>query len=269
MLHTSSWFDRPSDLDFTPDLLGFWWSDDLPERVFLGDGMKIYDQHEFKYSANACGSYGSGHCSNAMNKEEESFVRIFPFDHRELFVNHFKGYYLEQYGIDPIRDGSYLSDQVRFLRKHNYITWWYICHTADEMRRALSDGRTIVTGSKRINRSTTRKAPYTAEISSGSAHIFWIVGYDDNEWWFICVNSAGGDKYDEWYFYLYYEDVPTLYTRYALMDKADKNSLNQLKIKLALGKSLVAEEKKWNPISPENYGQYRRYIDYWRNNRKR
>jgi len=266
---TAWWFDRPDPRDFNPYLFDFWASEQIADYVHLGKWMKIYNQHLDDYTSNACGSYGAAHNSNAMNVEEQSTVRIVPDERWSKFVAHFRGYYLEQYWFDPIKSGSFLQDLVRFLKEHEYITGRYVPDTVKECIEALDRWHAILTGSKRINRTKTRQEPYFADISSGSAHIFGVVWYSNPDRYFICVNSSWENRYDKWYFYVSFDDFWAFYTKYALLDKKDKQKLNHLRMKLALSKSLVAEEKRGNPISEENYSQYARYIDYWRANRKR
>ena len=113
---------------------------------------------------------------------------MFPDTHRDRFVSAYEEKYA-RLGIDPFKDGSYLQDQLEFAKKQGFITGYYKCENVIDIKTAIDRQRPCVTGSKRIDWRLTRAKPNVAIVSSGSAHLFGIVGYNDISNLLICVNS--------------------------------------------------------------------------------
>lgn len=238
----------------------------LPEKelVRTSYSMKprvidVLDQSEIntpdtKY---ACGSAATTQGCNIMNNIEWSGIYLDYVDRRDVA--------LDWYDAD-IKAGSTMMNQIQQMLDEELIKWYYfVSKKVNAMCTTLDRNNVIFTGSRNINWKETRKSPYLAVEWTAYGHFFLIVGYDMLKRHFICLNSYGEVSYDEWYFYLSFDDIDLLFTMCALVDK---ENLQELQDNV---ERIIAENPKtkiWWEIMSRNrsdltYGQKMSlFIDY-------
>ena len=163
----------------------------------------------------ACGSYAMAHC---INQSIEKLMHELKGNALWAeFVDYFKWSYADK-GVDPVKDGSWLQDQIWFARERNHIAGWIQVTTTKHLKENIYRGRPIITGSKYINWKKTRESAdkvAVVENTVQSGHFFAIVGWDGDK--LICMNSYGKDAYDKGFFYIDMDDWYSLYTMYAII----------------------------------------------------
>jgi hypothetical protein len=254
----NSWRDAPSPKDWI-EFDEFWWEELQPE-VWVGKDLPIQDQWAQEETSDACGQYMMTHGVNAMNlfrwwtflyrweEEREKFIDM--FQHTPRYKN-----------VDIRTQWSRLQDNLEFARRTGMIAWYYRVTWQDQKRKALSMGRVIATGSKKINRRETRQDPHVAVWNKWAWHFFCKTRYRDMINLFSCPNSYWTDAYDNWYFHIKYEDENLLYTQYALIPKEEKHITGQVKLKLYLSR-IVLNRTNWQPSETDKM-TYWKYIEYW------
>lgn len=253
----NAWWDEPSPKDWIEfDELWGW---DLPVEVWVGKDLPIQDQALQEETKNACGEYMITHCVNAMNLFRWGDFLYRWEEERENFIEMFQ--HTPRYKDVDIRTmGSRLQDNLEFARRTGMIAWYYRVSSIESHKKALAMGRTIATGSKKINWRETRQEPYVAVWDSGSGHFFWLTRYRDMidlESW---PNSYGTRAYDKGYFHLRYEDHDLLYTQYALIPKEDKHIATQVKLNIYLARIVMNQSNgKPSEIDRMKYGKYIKY----------
>lgn len=138
---------------------------------------------------------------------------------------------LEDWEADVTR-GSSMASWINFFTEKDLIGLYYICKTPEEVHAAMDKGHYVWTGSKEINRTETKKAPYKAVYWGGSAHFFAIAESDSHNRDFQCVNSYWRDVYDGWHFTVERDDLDKLYTCVAFIDKQDVDSIQKIENRL-------------------------------------
>jgi len=216
--------DAPSDKDLLYSEL---WGDDitteLPERVFLAEGVKIYNQWAKKYTRMACGSYWLVHGTNIHNHLNVEGSEMDPYNHWGAFVNaHKKPWY------DPITMGSSLQDQLNFGILQGLIKAYTRLEKTkkQEYQINLANKRCVYSGSSNIDREKTKKSKDKfAVIWPGAGHIFLICGYGPKG--LVCMNSYWPLYMDNWFFYVRREDTHALFSCYSLFDQKDYRTMEQ------------------------------------------
>jgi hypothetical protein len=241
-------FDRPRTKDrFYRDLE--YWGGETPAVVDLSSWVVIYNQWADDYTKMACGSYSQIHGTNTHNTYNVEGMTYDPYKHRELFVEKYK---TDDY--DPIEKWSSIQDQLDFQKKKSYITGRVKIFTAQECEENLIKWRTIVTGSKKIDRKKTKtSAGNIAVIGTWAAHLVVIVWYDRNKELLRCMNSYWPNYMDNGFFYVKYSDIPSLYSMYALLDKKDLRTINQWRMKIFANQRA---KKMWGKVywyNPSNW----------------
>lgn len=208
-------FDEPDERDYQ---YGEMFGDEQENIPSVVDWSKTRLQHQWiertPSTRMACWSFGMSAIINENSNYDRSWERT---KGEELRSRQIKAPYR-----GSVREGSYMQDNVKQALAEWFIAWYSVVKTVDEFRDSLAKHRLIYTGSKKINWTKTKADSDTiAHIGTGSAHIFAIVGYDDNKRLFKCKNSYGDKLYDKGYFYLRYEDIGALFTAYSIVDGTD------------------------------------------------
>lgn len=253
-LEVPNWgFDAPDARDRLYEAI-FWadYTTERPRYVNLAEGLFVQNQWEDNDpdTSMACGSYSMAHCINANNKLDDWDIYVEGNWFWSVFVDFFADKYKEL-GIDPIKSGSYKQDQLTLAQEMDYIIAYTRCTTIDDVKENLARGRAIQTGSKQIDYKATKlTSDKIAVIGTWPAHLFAIVGYDDDREVLICMNSRGSKtlSMDKGFFYIRYEDIGALYTMHALFDFDDQPVIDKaMKMRdaiLAVATKKIAEGKK-------------------------
>lgn len=254
----NAWRDEPSSKDWIEfDEL---WGEELQPEVRVGKELPIQDQSAQEETSNACGQYMMTHCVNAMNLFRWGDFLYRGEEERENFIGMFQ--HTTRYkDVDIRTQGSRLQDNLEFARRTGMIAWYYRVDSADSIRKALSLGRVIATGSKKINWRETRQEPYIAVGNSGAWHFFGITRYRDLINLLSCPNSYWDDAYDNWYHHINYNDTWLLYSRYALIPKEEKRVVGKVKMNLYLSR-IVLNQSDGQPSEVDRM-KYGKYIKYW------
>ena len=158
-----------------------------------------------------------------MNYDEGSWV----------YLDWVEGWYeqLEDWEAD-VNVGSSMGSWIEYMTEKDVIGSWYVCKTPEAVHEAMSKGHYVWSGSKQINRTATRKAPYEAVYGWGSAHLFALDVSDSMDEEFIWANSYWDDAYDWGRFYTKREDFDKLFTCIAMIDKQDISSIDKIEKRL-------------------------------------
>lgn len=215
--------DSPKATDYKyADLM---WEDiQIPERVFRS-WPTIQNQGADPITKMACGSYGIVHWTNIHNWLDKSGKQYDAKEYWKKFVEKHKN---DEY--NPITQGSSLQAQLDFARaKEQKMISGYVRldkKNKEEYQINLAKKRCVYTWSMHIDRKKTRDSKDKfAVIGKGAWHIFVIVGYWKK--WFVCQNSYWPTYMDDWYFYLYYEDLDALFSCYSMIDYKDYRTMDQ------------------------------------------
>ncbi len=209
--------DAPRDTDYSHDEL-FWseWATVEKKQLNKTKAQNQWAQKETHY---ACTIYSMVHCSN-----EENFLEASKLGSSVDEMN----------AIDIVKDvveadvwfnptsGWSLQEAMDYFRKNNIIAGYAICKTLSDIKQAILSGRMVNTWSRSINWTETKRNGNIAVAGTSYWHAFCIEWFDDTRWVLICRNSYGEQQYDSGRFYVRYEDLWLLYTRYAIIDYSDK-----------------------------------------------
>ena len=100
------------------------------------------------------------------------------------------------------------------------------------MKQALDLGQFIYTGSDNGNWVLTGTKPYIYTLRTDwriVGHCWCIVGYDNATQLFKVINSRWPTWGDKGYFYLRFEDIDKIFTKYCLIDKDDSQIFARFK----------------------------------------
>lgn len=197
--------------------------DSAIKRIVLDEEEKspIQDQYaDWNYAA--CGAYSASHSTNVMNAEEWTYwlnkeTTSTWKEFWEIQKNEYRG--SDKYG-------SYQEDNINMLQKYGYIAGSYRCKRQRDTDEAIDNGFAISTGSKEIDWEKTRKNGWVAVRWEGGAHLFTIVGKDDDKKWYIVRDSWGKLRMNKWYFFVPYDMYDVLYTCYGLIDKKNQHIID-------------------------------------------
>ncbi len=173
----------------------------LPDFI-LNDDWDIQDQYKAGYNM-GCVYFATSMNDNQLNQSDWISERSKWWELCD------KSKTRSRENWDLIINGPKLAKELKL------IDWYFQLKNVSETMASLVNGLNIHCGSNTINWRETNKAPYIANISSGSWHCFHIIGY--NKWneveykWrkipkdvFICKDSSF--MFDNWFFYIRIED---------------------------------------------------------------
>lgn len=235
--------DSKDNRDYTIGEI-LWSTTEIPPYKLIWD-IEIQDQKKDWWTY-WCVFYSSSSISNTMNYITWSNVKISWSKLCEIAV--------KEWLLDK-NSGAYIVSWPKLLLKLWYIEWYWLNETIYDIKKSICNNMPVLTWSKSISWNETIKNDNIAVKWNSYGHAFFICGYDDNKWYFICENSYWENKYEKWYFYLKYTDFNLLFnSKYSMIDKKDLITDYQQKIldwiSLEWAKRMFLE-KKWNWKDPK------------------
>ena len=173
----------------------------LPDFI-LNDDWEIQDQYNAGYNM-GCVYFATSMNDNQLNQSDWISERSKWWELCDKSKTRSKQTW------DFIINGPKLAKELKL------IDWYFQLKNVSETMASLVNGLNIHCWSNTINWRETNKAPYIANISSGSWHCFHIIGYNKGKessykWRkipkdvFICKDSSF--MFDNWFFYIRIED---------------------------------------------------------------
>ena len=209
--------DVPDCRDYDHEQL--FWSTEWEDKIeFYPE--HIQNQASFDDTHMACSRFGMTHWVNAQNRfvHWKDGMRFFEFPARNFWQQFIK--------INPKAktEGATLQSVLDQFLKLGLITGYSKTMTIESMKSALSNIRPILTWSYNGNWVMVRdKKIYAVRTDWKTVgHIFVIVGYDNEGW--IAINSYGANN---GIFHIPYDLTDTLFTRYAISDSRDEETLKK------------------------------------------
>lgn len=237
---TPNWlYDKPRDTDRPMQEL-FGTEVERPEELLLWNNIERQNQRLERIPSTkmACWSYGIGQAVNVMNSLEMSDEYIQCHELRNTFVDMYRAKYIREKGIDPLTHWSWLQDQLDLARQRNYIAWYGVVTTEEEIDSAITRGQIIYTGSDEIDWEATKRNNNVAVIvKSWPWHAFHIDWFTATH--YRCRNSGGNKYMDKWWFWIEKKDIWHLFTKYALIDQKDQQVLDDMIEKILEAKKRI------------------------------
>lgn len=160
-----------------------------------------------------CVFFSNSHNSNIMNFLEWSETRT---TWKELWLE------AEKEKMLDVKSWTYLVNWPKFLKMKGLISGYSKVSSLDEIKDSIFSGKPVSVWSNKIKWSLVKKAPFTVVEWNSYWHAFIIIGYDDDKEHFILKNSYWKDEFDNWKFYLKYENIDLLFdSKYSLIDSPD------------------------------------------------
>lgn len=236
MNYPNAWFDNPSPHDYHFEELGGSVKS-LPQKV-LYNKTTFYNQFQQNTPSTdyACSIYGLTHAVNEGNAiegekhdvlipEENPLPRWITALTRGAIINYWWS----------------LQGALKMFKDLGLIDGYTRCFTLEDEKNALAREQIIYTGSNRIDWERTRQNWNIAVVGDSYGHIFAKIGYDDEKRLWICKDSSGLDKWDNWIFYVKYSDE-IFFSRYAV---TDKNSIDSILALQSAKRQELARSKGW------------------------
>lgn len=150
---------------------------------------------------------------------------------------------------------DYVRNWTLLLKSRWTIKWFSKAKTLNSVKKALADQRVILTWSNKINRNLTKKNNIASWVS-WSWHAFHLIWYDDDQEWLIAKNSSWKENYDNWLFYIKYEDFEKYLfnTKDVLIEDEDTIIAYKKKImsEISIWRAEKAVGKLWNWERPKD-----------------
>jgi len=181
------------------ELVGF--QSSLPSSFAYNDNLVNW-QGLTKETAFACVFFGEANSINEI-RYKQGIKGIVKW---EIIAN-----YAELKGRLDRKVWALLIDWPKCSLELQYIDGYAQCETIQDVKQALVNQWPVWVWSNQINRTKTSKSPYIVVAWDSYWHKFVIVWYDDNKSVFICENSYWPNKFDNWRFYLKYENFNLLF----------------------------------------------------------
>lgn len=219
----------------------------LPSKVDNRKNItKIYNQGiKRKPSVTySCGSCMTQHISNIQSVAIKENIVLSPRARRERAITSF--------GAHRFR-WSTLTNQIKQAVEEWDIESFYFVRNVWSMKRALSKGHILCSGTRKANRGVARKAPYYLTKWLGYWHFFAIVGYDDDKGHFIILNSYWDKSFDKWFNYIKYSDINLLFSTVAFVNKVDEEYVKQVDDRVAkyIKEKSKKSKVKWRRVTWE------------------
>lgn len=232
----NAWFDIPSPHDYHFEEL---WGglNSLPDKV-LYNKTTFYNQFQNNTPSTnyACSIYWLTHAVNEWN-----YIEGQKYDILIQEENPIPKWITALARGAVINQGWSLQGALKMFKDLWLIDWYTRCYTLEDEKNALARGQIIYTGSNRIDWERTRQNANIAVVGTSYGHIFAKIGYDDERRVWICKDSSGNEKWDNWVFYVKYSD-DIFFTRYAIVDKSSVGSINALQ---SAKRQELARSKGW------------------------
>jgi len=107
--------------------------------------------------------------------------------------------------------GAYLIDWPKISKRMGLIDWYTVCNSLEDIKQAIYLNWPVWVGSNQVNWSETNKNNFIVVKWKSYGHKFIIVWYDDLLKTFTCENSYWKSVFDNWRFYLKYDDLDLLF----------------------------------------------------------
>jgi hypothetical protein len=240
-INYSDWaYDSVDELCYSFSEVCGWNSIKLPNKKIIDKLDDYQNQWLEKLTQFMCVAYSSSHWTNIENYIEWSTSFLYGKDLWNKMV--------ELWKLD-INAWAFIIDWPDTLKDLNFISWYAIINTLDEVKKSITLNQPVITWSKNID---WRKMTWSIALRWASYwHAFCIIWYDDEFEHLIVKNSYWNKTYDKWRFYINYEDFDLLfYSKFSIIDKKDNSILkykNKLMENITIDSAKKALENKiWN-----------------------
>ena len=204
-------------------------SDSLPQTYSLADKISAVHNQEFSLK---CTAYSLTHIFEIMNTIDTSAKLIFNPDEqwnnqKETGASDYSGDYLQNALKTLQKKGLRYVDSNNNVKIYTIDGYAQINKTIKDYKEWLYRGYPIYTGAI-INDIMDKNCKLKGNLDynffnseNQYGHCFCIIGYDDVNKRFICLNSYGKSYANQGMFYLSYSDVNRLFTSYIIYDTKD------------------------------------------------
>ena len=204
--------DKIDDRDYIFEEMS-WLSNKIkkPESRIIDREDDYQNQGLKEITAYMCVFYSSWHWSNIQNFSEDSNV----FINNESFWKRA----IKEKLLDP-KKWAYIQSWPKLLKIEKYIKWYALVKTLNGIKDSILNGNPICVWSNKIDWSWTKDNYNIAVKWNSYWHAFLIIWYNDKDKLIILKNSYWKDFWDNWVFYIRYEDIfSILYNgKYSLID---------------------------------------------------
>ncbi len=245
-------FDLPDDRDHLYGALA--WAEkivELPKVVDLSPWLVLQSQDgkNDPSTGMSCGNHWIVNGTNCNNLFDNGGKYIDALARWVRWLKIYTPIYKKE-GVDPITEWTAKQHHMDFSKKEEDIIAYFRLYTVQEFKENLARKRVLYTGSWGIVwRKTRERDDKIAVMWPWDKHIFFICWYDDNKKLLKCGNSTRIKDYDNWYFYLKYEDIGCLFTVHSLLDYNDQDVLDEaLEIRANILKEIKEYKKQGKPL---------------------
>lgn len=181
-----------------------WWDIVLPIRYIYSDWLVNHQwlDDNTKY---CCVFFWE---ANSINEIRNKLKLLKPLG--EVKWEHISNYAERIWRLDR-KSWALLIDWPKTSKDLGLIDWYAQCNTIDDVKKALVEQWPIWVWSNKIDWKYTMNSPYIVREWKSYWHKFIIVWYDDEKRYFICENSYWKELFDNWRFYLKYENFNLLF----------------------------------------------------------
>lgn len=210
------------------------WVTSIPNRIYIEGGYS-FSQYLHEDSHCSCGLYWSRH---GVNDEQKDYID--PYKRNQECI--------DWRGLNP-KTWRTMSLALSYLIYKKRISGYSRCKTLQEVKLAIFNWMNVFTGSNKIDFKQMRlNSNNIAVVSHWPWHFFEIDWYDDYSKELRIRDSMGEAHWDQWHFYIKYEDFDCLYTCMALVPWAN---IQQAKIeadKRTIEKAISLKFTNWERL---------------------
>ena len=247
-INYNNWaYDSVDELCYSFAEVCGWNNIELPNKKIIDRLDDYQNQWLEELTSYMCVAFSSAHWVNIENSIEWSTSFLYGKDLWNKMV--------ELWRL-RIKSWASISDWPKTIKDLWFISWYVIINTLDEIKKSIALNRPVITWSENINRSKVKEHNIAVEWHS-YWHAFCIIWYDDVNEQLVVKNSYWNKVYDNWKFYINYEDFNLLFhSKFSLIDKEDESILNYKKklmenITIDSAKKAL-ENKIWNWERPSD-----------------
>ena len=221
--------DRPTKQDyqfFIPDSYWAWEPLWRPK-----DKIKLQDQHQTP----ACGCFWGYHIVNANNINEDT---VNWWNREQITImnkwNEFcKERWYSNHGTDLQTFAAWMKNKLDIDGYSTISNTLSQEEQVKKIRQALSLWKFIYTGSQHWDWGYAWSTGIYKTRTDGKIvwHLYALVMDVPEKQAFLCPNSWGTDRGEDWYFYLPYSEIKNIYTKLVIFDKDDSGLFLKIKEK--------------------------------------